>query len=460
MAPATINRVRNSLRAALELAAKARSHVWKAGLETLPDTQRARNVVLTDAQVLALVEAAYSHDPALGLLFDVLATTGARPSQAVRLLVEDLRADAKPKLMMPASGKGGGRNRSEKKLRRYPVPITPALALRLKGAAAGRAGDEPLLLRNSGAPWNPDNVHGDYRDDVREVIARCGHDPNTVTPYALRHSSITRQLLRGVPIRVVASGAQHLRPANRAALQQFDRRPFRRNLTRRTAASRAGHRQDRSAGAPMIDPRSTMIEPAHKQLAELIGDDLAAAELHAALADGCLPFQARSKATRAVEELGVEVWATFKMYSGKDGLTIVRPLTRTHMKKVNDLQFFIWKPDFDRLWPARSTDVSSEAPSSRQPIRTPRQPMPRSNPVRPLIVRLKPTMGGVRAPPQRPLQEKTTIKERAASAFGAMKNPSTNDSQLARDLAWAIREPEKWDYIRKELREWGIADVG
>jgi integrase len=206
MAPATINRIRNSLLAALELTAKARSHVWKAGLETLPDTQRARNVVLADAQVLALVDTAYRHDAALGLLCDVLAATGCRPSQAVRLLVEDLRAGAKPKLMMPASGKGGGRNRSEKKLRRYPVPILPALALKLKGAAVGRAGDAPLLLRSSGEPWNPDNAHGDYRDDIREVITRCGHDPDVVTMYALRHSSITRALLRNVPVRIVAAG--------------------------------------------------------------------------------------------------------------------------------------------------------------------------------------------------------------------------------------------------------------
>ena len=207
LAPASINRTRNSLRAALELAAKARSHIWKQGLETLPDATRARNVVLADAQVLALVAAAYRHDAAFGLLCDVLATTGTRPGQAARLLVEDLHADSKkPRLMMPASGKGGGRNRAEKKVTRFPVPITPALALKLKAAAKGRAGDARLLLRSDGQPWNADNVHGDYRDDARLVIASIGCDPGVVTLYSLRHSSITRQLLRGVPIRVVASG--------------------------------------------------------------------------------------------------------------------------------------------------------------------------------------------------------------------------------------------------------------
>ena len=106
---ATVNRLRNSLRAALELVAGHRSAVWKQGLETLPDVreQRARNVVLSDVEVLALVAAAYRHDQGLGLLCDVLAITGTRPSQAVRLRVSDLHADpAKSRLLMPASWQG------------------------------------------------------------------------------------------------------------------------------------------------------------------------------------------------------------------------------------------------------------------------------------------------------------------------------------------------------------------
>ena len=64
------------------------------------------------------VAAAYRHDPALGLLVETLAETGARPSQAARLRVEDLHDHpSRPKVMMPKSGKGGGRNRSEKKSR-------------------------------------------------------------------------------------------------------------------------------------------------------------------------------------------------------------------------------------------------------------------------------------------------------------------------------------------------------
>ena len=68
-------------------------------------------------------------DDKFGLLTDTLAITGARPSQAVRLRVEDLHDHpVRPKLMMPKSAKGGGRNRSAKKTERYSVPITVQLA--------------------------------------------------------------------------------------------------------------------------------------------------------------------------------------------------------------------------------------------------------------------------------------------------------------------------------------------
>ncbi|MGY8679550.1 tyrosine-type recombinase/integrase [Bradyrhizobium sp. UFLA05-153] len=203
--PATINRVMNSLQAALELTAKHRSHIWRQGLESLPDSQRARNIVLTDAKVLELVAECYARDAALGLLADVLAVTGARPGQATRLRCDDLILGTKPKLMMPRSGKGGGRNRAAKKAHRYSVPITPALASRLQRAAADRAAGAFLLLRSDGQPWDEKNPHADYRRDVLTAIEAANLDPKETTLYCLRHSSITRALLRGVPIRIVAA---------------------------------------------------------------------------------------------------------------------------------------------------------------------------------------------------------------------------------------------------------------
>jgi integrase len=210
LSAASINRLCNSLCAGLELAAKRDKRItnrdaWEVGLAGLPGAGRARNVVLPDATVHAFVAAAYARDAKLGLLIDTLAVTGTRPSQAIRLVVEDLHAHpARPKLMMPKSGKGGGRDRAARKDERFSVPVTPALAARLKAAAKGRSPDARLLVRSDGRPWSEDPSQ-DYRREVRPIVEGLGLDPDLVTTYALRHSSIVRMLLKNVPIRLVAS---------------------------------------------------------------------------------------------------------------------------------------------------------------------------------------------------------------------------------------------------------------
>ena len=156
--------------------------------ETLPDATVARNVILGDRDVSRLVAASYAHDAKLGLYVDVLATTGARPSQAARLLVEDLHGGAKPRLTMPKSAKGGSKNRAARKRERISLPITPALAAKLKQAAKGRPADAPLLLQDNGLSWGGSD---DYREDIAGIVAALKLDARA-TLYALRHSSIVR----------------------------------------------------------------------------------------------------------------------------------------------------------------------------------------------------------------------------------------------------------------------------
>jgi len=207
LAPGTVNRTKTGLRAALELAAAhdpriTNQRAWKVGLAALPDANVARNVILDDATVRRIVAAAYEYDRALGLMVEVAAVTGARLSQLARLEVADLQADGgEPRLLMPLSAKGRARN---KRHERRPVPISATLAAVLKQEAQGRAGDAPLLLRDNGERWG----HGrrrHHRNDFRAVIGAAGLDPDEVTLYALRHSSIVRQLLANVPIRIVAT---------------------------------------------------------------------------------------------------------------------------------------------------------------------------------------------------------------------------------------------------------------
>jgi len=200
MLPATVNRVLKPARAAFNLAAKldprvaANAQAWTVGLEALRNTVKAREAVLTDAQVQRVVAAAYDVSPAFGLYVQVHAEVGARSSQLARLVVGDLERN---RLMVPASHKGRG----ERKTDRTPVPLTAGLLARLKAAAAGRPASAPLLTRANGTAWRPEIA--DHRDPF-ERAARAAKLPAGMTLYSLRHSSIARALLRGLPVKIVA----------------------------------------------------------------------------------------------------------------------------------------------------------------------------------------------------------------------------------------------------------------
>jgi integrase len=198
--PASINRICTVLKAALNLAAskdtRLSARAWEVGLAAIPDAEEARNVILRDAEVLALIEGARAYGKAFGLLVEVAAITGARISQIHRLEVQDLQLGNAPRLMMPASRKGKG----VKKVMRRPVPISVGVAAGLAAAVEGQAPTVPLLVKPSGGPWKK----SDHARPFARVARLAGLNPKEVTLYALRHSSVVRQLLAGVPIRVVA----------------------------------------------------------------------------------------------------------------------------------------------------------------------------------------------------------------------------------------------------------------
>jgi integrase len=203
LAPATVKRTGKVLKAALNLAADQDARItnrpaWQVGLASLPDAEASRNVILSDDVVLRIVTAAYEGGPDFGLYVETAAVTGARISQLARLEVRDLQGQRPdPRLMMPSAKKG----RKQKRVDRRPVPIPVSLSGKLAAAAAGRSGTEPLLLRTNGDPWG----HSSHWHRFVETVTQAGLDPTAITIYALRHSSIVRQLLGGVPIRVVAT---------------------------------------------------------------------------------------------------------------------------------------------------------------------------------------------------------------------------------------------------------------
>ena len=191
-----------ALKAALNLVADHDERIisrqpWDMGLATIPDAEESRNVILPEATIHSIISAAYQESDEFGLLVEVAAVTGARVSQLARLEVQDLQDDrADPRLMMPSSRKGRG----QKKITRRPVPIPNALAARLRSVIAVKAASAPLLPKPSDGPWK----RSDHTRPFQRAASRAGLVPSEVTIYALRHTAIVRQILAGVPIRVVA----------------------------------------------------------------------------------------------------------------------------------------------------------------------------------------------------------------------------------------------------------------
>jgi integrase len=193
--PATVTRISKRLKAALTLAAAhdqriVNAAVWRVALAGLPDSNAARHIALPEGAIRAIVAAAYAVAPALGLWAETAAVTGARPSQLARLDVADLQDGRDdPRLLM----------KGRKRIDRRPVPIPAGLAAKLRQASSGQLGDAPLLPKADGTRWRS----SDHSRPFAEAAALAALPGTTV--YALRHSSIIRSLLAGVPVRVVAA---------------------------------------------------------------------------------------------------------------------------------------------------------------------------------------------------------------------------------------------------------------
>ncbi|KRR14526.1 hypothetical protein CP49_25785 [Bradyrhizobium valentinum] len=192
------NRTGKSFKAALALAAARDKRIvntsaWKNGLKPLKakgsNAPPRDNYYLPDATILAVTRECLVEDSDFGALIEVLAGTGVRESQALKLWPDDLLdADADgPRLMMWCSAKGRDRDPEQRAL-----PITPKLAQMLRARAIARGPGRPLFDRI----WN-------MALRFRVVLERLGLDLS-LTPYTLRHSSIIRQIRSNTPLRIIA----------------------------------------------------------------------------------------------------------------------------------------------------------------------------------------------------------------------------------------------------------------
>lgn len=219
IAPSTVNRLLNDLRAALNAAAvkhrrELPSHLpieIKVGTKAISVAAEARKQLLTDTQVRSVIDAAFEwpDEGDFGRLVLLAAATGARHSQLASLRIEDLQI-AQRRIMMPGSRKG----RSARARLPVTIPLAADVMERLLPATRSRDSNEPLLLRWAYRNVGPLKWERDYRrpwGPAYEVdkawaftIKRAGVPDDTVM-YALRHSSIVRGLRGGLPVRLVAA---------------------------------------------------------------------------------------------------------------------------------------------------------------------------------------------------------------------------------------------------------------
>jgi integrase/recombinase XerD len=156
--------------------------------------------------VVALIEAAGALEGPRGLrdraLLELLYGTGARISEAVGLVVDDLdRGQAAVRL----SGKGGKQrvvpvgSYALRAVEDYLVRARPALAA--AGSSRGRAG--ALFLNARGGPLSRQSAWSILRVAAERVGEAAGVSVADVSPHTLRHSFATHLLDGGADVRVV-----------------------------------------------------------------------------------------------------------------------------------------------------------------------------------------------------------------------------------------------------------------
>jgi integrase len=135
----------------------------------------------------------------MGLLIEMAAATGSRASQLKRITVRDLQTGAEARVMIPVSDKGPGK----KAIRERPIPILPSPAIKLQRSTEGRRPGDWLLVDEEGGQWRKKAENHPFKA-ITKRLSILDDAGQPVTMYALRHYSITRQLLNGVPESIVA----------------------------------------------------------------------------------------------------------------------------------------------------------------------------------------------------------------------------------------------------------------
>ena len=214
----TVNRILTTARAALNAISGGHDRsAWREGLAAVEHSgEQDRNIVLPIELVRRIMEAADTLDADFGLFVAVMAQTGARPSQICRIRVDGLSTDNFT-VQVPVSRKGRG----AKKKTHIQLSVTEKVMCRLRAAADGRPKGDALLTKvkvfgkeRRRAPWEKSDHTRLFKKAVQAIadeqefaawLKKEQYAAKQVTIYALRHTSIVRQILANVPTRAVAA---------------------------------------------------------------------------------------------------------------------------------------------------------------------------------------------------------------------------------------------------------------
>ncbi len=193
-------RRRSSANRTMTILKAALNRAWRRGrvpsdaawrrVEPFEDVDAARVRYLTIAEATRLTNAA---DAEFRPLIQAALNTGARYGELIRLRVHDLNSDAGTiAIRQSKSGKP-----------RHIILTDEGLAL-FKSLARGRAGNELLFGKASGAAWNKSH----QARPMIEACTRAKIKPR-ISFHGLRHTWASLAVMNGVPLLVVAKNLGH-----------------------------------------------------------------------------------------------------------------------------------------------------------------------------------------------------------------------------------------------------------
>ena len=188
-AASSVNRDMTALRAALNLAHRARAvttdMAWRFSLAPIANADRRRGLYLNKAERRALIEKA---PPDLASFVRALSLVPIRPGALAALSVADF--DRRHGVLHVRTDKAGGDRK---------MTLPSASAEFFAAQCQSKTPLAPLLARADGKPWGKDS----WKKPLKTAASAAGLS-ETTTAYSLRHSVITDLVVDGLDLLTVA----------------------------------------------------------------------------------------------------------------------------------------------------------------------------------------------------------------------------------------------------------------